>query len=69
MNTMKRILFVEEDLSLISGLSFALNKQRYELVIARTSLDARRLWADGPYDLVLLDVSLQSMRGKQDRLI
>lgn len=60
---MKRILFVEDDLSLISGLSFALNKQGYEVAVARTSLDAQRLWADGPYDLVLLDVSLPDGSG------
>lgn len=42
---MKRILFVEDDLSLISGLSFAIRKQGYELDIARTSLEAETLWA------------------------
>ena len=34
---MKRIFFVEDDLSLINGLSFALKKQEYELTVARTS--------------------------------
>ncbi|MFQ9894037.1 MAG: hypothetical protein ACLRWH_12980 [Emergencia sp.] len=32
---MKHIFFVEDDLSLISGLSFALKKQGYELTIAQ----------------------------------
>ena len=38
---MKRILFVEDDLSLIHGLSYALKKQGYELHIARTCLEAK----------------------------
>ena len=33
---MKHIFFVEDDLSLINGLSFAIKKQGYELTIART---------------------------------
>ena len=37
---MKRIFFVEDDLSLIGGLSFALKKQGYEIDIARTSMEA-----------------------------
>ncbi|MEI3102082.1 MAG: hypothetical protein V8T45_10225 [Oscillospiraceae bacterium] len=44
---MKRIFFVEDDLSLINGLSFALKKQGYEIDIARTSLEADRLWMNG----------------------
>lgn len=60
---MKRILFVEDDLSLISGLSFALNKQGYDVAVARTSLEAQQLWTDDTYDLVLLDVSLPDGSG------
>ena len=55
---MKHIFFVEDDLSLISGLSFALKKQGYELTIAQTSVEAEQLWANGDYDLVILDVTL-----------
>lgn len=32
-----KILIIEDDLSLINGLSFAIKKQGYELDIARTS--------------------------------
>jgi two-component system, OmpR family, response regulator RegX3 len=60
---MKRILFVEDDLSLISGLSFAIKKQGYEIDIARTSLAAETLWINGKYDLVILDVSLPDGSG------
>lgn len=60
---MKRILFVEDDLSLINGLSFALKRQGYETDVARTSLEAERLWMNGKYDLVILDVSLPDGSG------
>lgn len=60
---MKRIFFVEDDLSLINGLSFAMKKQGYELLIARTSTEAVQLWTDGKYDLVILDVSLPDGSG------
>ena len=60
---MKRIFFVEDDQSLIKGLSFALAKQGYETDIARTKLEAEKLWSDGKYDLVILDVSLPDGSG------
>lgn len=60
---MKRIFFVEDDLSLISGLSFAMKKQGYEIAIARTSLEAETLWINGEYDLAVLDVSLPDGSG------
>ena len=60
---MKRIFFAEDDLSLIGGLTFALKKQGYEAEVARTSLEARRIWKDGRYDLVILDVSLPDGSG------
>lgn len=60
---MKRIFFVEDDLGLINGLSFAMKKQGYEIVNARTSLEAKDLWIDGTYDLVILDVSLPDGSG------
>ncbi|MBD5474709.1 MAG: DNA-binding response regulator, partial [Lachnospiraceae bacterium] len=51
---MKRIFFVEDDLSLINGLTFAVREQGYGIDVARTRLEAKRLWADGKYDLVIL---------------
>lgn len=53
-----KILLIEDDLSLINGLSFALKKQGYEVDVARTCAEADTIWADGTYDLVILDVSL-----------
>ena len=55
---MSNILLLEDDLSLINGLSFALKKQGFELNIARTLKEAEELWTDGKYDLLVLDVSL-----------
>lgn len=60
---MKRILLVEDDLSLIKGLSFAVKKQGYLLDIAHTSSETDRLWEVGEYDLVILDVSLPDGSG------
>lgn len=60
---MKHIFFVEDDLSLINGLSFAIKKQGYEIAVARTSLEAEALWTNGKYDLVILDVSLPDGSG------
>ena len=60
---MKRILFVEDDLSLARGLTFALKKQGYEPDVARTVLEAEKKWEDGGYDLVILDVMLPDGNG------
>lgn len=60
---MKRIFLVEDDLSLISGLAFTIQKQGYDLQIARTVSEAKAKWADGSYDLVILDVSLPDGTG------
>lgn len=60
---MKRILLVEDDLSLVSGLSFAIKKQGYQLEVAHTKSEAEQLWENGAYDLVILDVSLPDGSG------
>lgn len=60
---MSNILLLEDDLSLINGLSFAFKKQGLELVVARTLKEADSLWVDGKYDLLVLDVSLPDGTG------
>lgn len=60
---MKWILLIEDDLSLINGLSFAVKKQGYMLDVAHTKDEADRLWENGAYDLVILDVSLPDGSG------
>ena len=57
------ILMIEDDLSLIRGLSFALEKQGYALTVARTCEKAQEKWEQGGYDLVILDVSLPDGNG------
>ncbi len=58
-----KILLIEDDLSLVNGLSFALRKQGYELETARTKAEADAQWAKGGYDLAILDVSLPDGSG------
>ena len=60
---MNRLLLLEDDLSLIHGLSFALQQQGYEIVNARTCLEAETLWHAGGFDLVILDVTLPDGSG------
>ncbi len=60
---MKRILLVEDDLSLVNGLTFALQKQGYMLDAARPCLEAERMWAAGTYSLVILDAALPDGSG------
>ena len=60
---MKRLFLLEDDLSLINGLSFAVRKEGYEIDVARTILEADSLWGKDQYDLVILDVSLPDGSG------
>lgn len=60
---MNKILLLEDDLSLVNGLTFAFHKQGFVLDVARTILEANTLWADGKYDLLVLDVSLPDGSG------
>ena len=60
---MKKLLLIEDDISLINGLSYAIKKQGYELDIARTSLESKKLLCLKDYDLVILDVSLPDGSG------
>lgn len=60
---MKQILLVEDDLSLIKGLSFSVEKQGYLLDVARTKYEKDQIWNDEKYDLVILDVSLPDGSG------
>lgn len=61
--SMSRIMLLEDDLSLVNGLSFAFQKQGYMLEVARTIADARRIWRMGEFDLLVLDVSLPDGSG------
>ena len=60
---MSKIFLLEDDLSLINGLSFAFRKQGFELAVVRTLKEANELWGEGKYDLLVLDVSLPDGTG------
>ena len=60
---MSKLFLLEDDLSLINGLSFAFQKAGYNLDIARTLQEAETLWQEGKYDLMVLDVSLPDGSG------
>ena len=60
---MKEILLLEDDLSLIDGLSFALEKQGWRVTAARTVAEASGAFQMNNYDLLILDVSLPDGSG------
>lgn len=60
---MNKILLLEDDKSLIYGLSFSFKKQGFNADIARTISEALDLWAKNEYELLILDVSLPDGSG------
>lgn len=60
---MSKILLLEDDLSLVYGLTFAFQKEHYDLDIARTISEADKLLSERKYDLLILDVSLPDGSG------
>ncbi|MCC0628020.1 MULTISPECIES: response regulator transcription factor [unclassified Clostridioides] len=62
---MSSILLVEDDLSLIYGLEFSIQKSGFNVDIARTVKEAMQMYEEKNYDLLLLDVSLPDGNGFQ----
>lgn len=60
---MKKILLVEDDLSLIEGLKFSLTKHDFEVRVARTVAEAIASFNQNEYNLVLLDLMLPDGSG------
>lgn len=60
---MSKILLLEDDLGLVNGLTFAFQKEHYDLDIARTISEADSLLSERKYDLLILDVSLPDGSG------
>lgn len=60
---MKKLLLVEDDLSLIEGLKYSLNKNNYDVDIARTLREAHALFSSNEYRLILLDLMLPDGSG------
>ena len=60
---MQRILYVEDDLSLIDGLQYTLEISGYTVDNAKTKKEALVLFKKNTYDLLLLDVTLPDGTG------
>lgn len=61
---MSRLLLLEDDKGLIDGLRYSLEKNGFELEVARTVREARAfLSREHPFDLLLLDVTLPDGTG------
>ena len=60
---MERILLLEDDKSLVTGLTLALGRAGYALDTVRTLAEAGHLWQAGRYDLLMLDVTLPDGTG------
>lgn len=60
---MQSILLVEDDLSLIDGLEFSLQKNRFNVNIARTLNEAFFMLQNQNYDLLILDLTLPDGSG------
>ena len=60
---MKKILLVEDDLSLSRGISFKLKRERYEVFTASTEKEALRTFQDNHIDLVISDIGLEEGDG------
>lgn len=54
---------MEDDLSLINGLIFAIRKHGYEVQNARTKSDALKMWKSEDFNLIILDVTLPDGTG------
>ncbi len=55
---MQKILYIEDDLSLIDGLQYTLETSGYAVDNAKTIKEALILFRKNSYDLLLLDVTL-----------
>ena len=60
---MEKLLLLEDDLSLITGLTYALKKQGFTVDVAKTLMEAEAIWAESKYDLLILDATLPDGSG------
>ncbi|WHH57857.1 response regulator transcription factor [Petroclostridium sp. X23] len=60
---MRKILLVEDDLSLIEGLKFSLSKHGFDVTIARTLKQAKEYLNQSEYTLIILDLMLPDGSG------
>ena len=62
---MSRILIIEDDEALNTGLSFDLEAENYEIVSAFSLEEGRNILTEQTFDLILLDVNLPDGNGFQ----
>lgn len=60
---MSRILLLEDDLGLIDGLIFALEKNGFEVAVVRTITEAATVVSEQKFDILLLDLTLPDGSG------
>lgn len=60
---MKKILLIEDDRELNSGISYALEKEQYQVFKAFSLSEGKKLVAEQDTDLILLDVNLPDGEG------
>ncbi len=58
-----KILVAEDDENILSGLTDVLESEDYKVFPAKDGKEAIKLFSDGKYDLVLLDVMMPEMNG------
>lgn len=61
---MQKLLLLEDDISLVDGLTYSLKKNGFAVQVARTIKEAEKLLAEcGDFDLLLFDVTLPDGNG------
>lgn len=60
---MKQILLLEDDIPLGNGIRLALQGEDRRFTLCRTLAEARAAWAQGDFDLLILDVNLPDGSG------
>ncbi|MCK0179141.1 response regulator transcription factor [Flavobacteriaceae bacterium S0862] len=63
MKKKKQILILEDDLSILMGLSDNLTAEGYEVMTASNGLDGLKIASEQPIDLLLLDIMLPGING------
>jgi len=62
---MKKVLIIEDELSIVKLLQYNLEKENYDVETAMDGEEGLRLALDNPYDIILLDLMLPSKDGME----
>ena len=58
-----RILLLEDDDAIGMGLKYSLEKEKYEVILARSKKESLEVWQSGRFDLCILDINLPDGNG------